>query len=102
MYYKLRFEQESWLLRQPETGMGYQVIEASKAGSYLKERFLILNSSIAIDMDSRQAEFVRKTIVEGITSVRMLTDTFGFNIGRVLSEREFRNVVNEKKASDEK
>lgn len=34
MYFKLSASQENDLLNQPETGMGYQVVEASKAGSY--------------------------------------------------------------------
>ena len=40
MYFKLSFAQENELLSQPETGMGYQVVEANKKGSYIRERFL--------------------------------------------------------------
>ena len=56
MYFKLRSEQERYLLSQPETGMGYQVIEASRAGPYVRDKFLVLNSEIAIEMNDRQGE----------------------------------------------
>ena len=51
MYFKLSAAQENELLRQPETGMGYQIIEASKAGSYVREKFLVLNSEVVIELN---------------------------------------------------
>jgi hypothetical protein len=33
MYFKLSTLQENELLDKPETGMGYQIVEASKEGS---------------------------------------------------------------------
>ena len=49
MYFKLSALQEKDLLNQPETGMGYQIVEASKAGSYTREKFLVLNSEVVIE-----------------------------------------------------
>ena len=95
MYYRLKAEQEQSLLRHPETGMGYQIVEATRTGSYTKERFLVLNSTIAIEMDFRQTEFVRKTIGEGIDVIAATANIFNLNIRNILNEREFRNQLNE-------
>ena len=51
MYYKLSNEQENQLLNAPETGMGYQVIEAGKGSNYTKERFVVLNSVAVIEIN---------------------------------------------------
>lgn len=53
MYYKLLAAQENDLLNQPETGMCYQIVEAYKQGRYLREKFIVLNSEIVIQMDGR-------------------------------------------------
>lgn len=45
MYFKLSTSQEDFLLRQPETGMGYQIVEANRQGSYITEKFVVLNVS---------------------------------------------------------
>jgi len=39
------------LQNKPETGMGYQIIEASRQGSYKTEKFVALNSEIVIEMN---------------------------------------------------
>ena len=52
MYFKLSASQENYLLNQPETGMGYQVVEAIKTGSYTREKFLVLNSEVVIEMNT--------------------------------------------------
>ena len=62
MYFKLSASQENDLLNRPETGMGYQVVEASKAGSYTREKFLVLNSEVVIEMDTSTNDNVRKVI----------------------------------------
>ncbi|MDP3244052.1 MAG: hypothetical protein Q8M83_00060 [bacterium] len=66
MYYKLSSQQEDQLLHLPETGMGYQVVEASKQGNYTKERFLVLNSEIVIDINGSESKYIRTIINEGI------------------------------------
>ena len=99
MYYKLDKELENYLLDQPETGMGYQILEACKERSYLKERFLILNSEIAIEMYGSESEYVRKVIWEGISAIKIKAQLITLTSPSVLNERQYSNVVNE--SSDE-
>ena len=70
MYFKLSTSQENYLLNQPETGMGYQVVEASLTGSYEREKFLILNSEVVLEMDGLETYLIRLIISEGVFSFK--------------------------------
>jgi hypothetical protein len=102
MYFKLSAAQENDLLLQPETGMGYQIVEASKAGSYSREKFLVLNSEIVIEMNRDESDNVRKVINEGIFSIKASADYITLNSVSVLNEKQFRSVVNESKNENER
>lgn len=102
MYFKLSAAQENELLNQPETGMGYQVVEASKTGSYIKEKFLVLNSEVVIEMNASTSDNVRKIITEGIYSIKASANYITLNAMSVLNEKQFRNTVNESKNENEK
>ena len=102
MYFKLSAPQENYLLRQPETGMGYQIVEANKVGSYVREKFLVLNSEVVIEMDGRQGEFVSRVISEGITSIKMSASYITLSAISVFNENQFRNVVNESNNENER
>ncbi len=101
MYFKLSFAQENELLSQPETGMGYQVVEANKKGSYIRERFLVLNSEVVIEMNEYERDNIRKVINEGIASIKLSADSIALNAISVLNEKQFRNVLNENKNQNE-
>lgn len=66
MYFKLSKGQEIDLLNQPETGMGYQVVEATKAWNYNREKFLVLNSEVVIEMNGFEDDFIRSIFSQGI------------------------------------
>ena len=102
MYYKLSATQENDLLKLPETGMGYQVIEATKSGSYNREKFLVLNSEVVIEMNGNEADNVRKVIIEGIMAFKASANFITLNSISVLREMQFRNVVNESKNENER
>jgi hypothetical protein len=102
MYYKLNTAQESEMLSKPETGMGYQVVEASKAGNYSREKFLVLNSELVIEMNGYESDHVRKIVNEGIYSVKAGANIITLNSISVLSEKQFRNVLNESKNENER
>jgi hypothetical protein len=102
MYYKLSTSQENDLLNKPETGMGYQVIEAGKAGNYTREKFLVLNSEIVIEINGYEADNVRKIITEGMYSIKASAGFITLNAISVLNENQFRNVVNESKSENER
>jgi len=102
MFYKLSTAQENYLIDQPETGMGYQIIEASKAGRYLREEFLVLNSEVVIEMDGTEPINVRKIINEGLFSFKHHASFITLNDIKVLNEKQFRNIVNESRNKNER
>jgi len=102
MYFKLSATQENDLLRQPETGMGYQIVEASKTGNYKREKFIVLNSEIVIEMNEYESDNIYKVINEGIASIKMSADYITLNAVSVLNKNQFRSVVNEDKSKNEK
>jgi hypothetical protein len=102
MYFKLSTIQENDLLNQPETGMGYQVVEASKAGTYTREKFLVLNSEIVIEMNASTGDNVLKVINEGIYSIKTTANQISLNSISVFNEKQLRNIVNESKNEDER
>jgi hypothetical protein len=102
MFFKLEKEQSNYMLAQPETGMGYQKLEACKNGSYQKERFLVLNSEIAIEMNGSESEYVRKVINEGLSAIKMKAQFITLTSRSVLSERQFSNMVNESGSENQK
>lgn len=65
-YYKLTGQQETFLLNQPETGMGYQIVDAIRQGYYVKETYLALNSQILIKMDRSLNENIHFLFKNGI------------------------------------
>ena len=101
MYFKLSTSQENDLLNQPETGMGYQIVEASKAGHYTREKFLVLNSEIVIEMNGYEDANVRKVMDEGIFSIKAGANYITLNSITVLNEKQIRNAVSESKSEKE-
>lgn len=102
MHYRLTATQENEFLKLPETGMGYQIIEATKSGSYSRERFIVLNSEIAIEMNGYEADHIRMVIYEGISKVKATANLITLNSLTVLNERQYRNYLNEPKNDNEK
>ena len=102
MYFRLNTSQESELLNKPETGMGYQVIEALRKGFYSREKFLVLNSEIVIEMDNNTSFNVSKVIKEGINTFRADASLITLDIKSVLNESQFHNIVSESGNEDEK
>lgn len=99
MYYTLNKEQELDLLSKPETGMGYQVIEATKAGFYTKSKYIVLNAQMAVEMDGNQGQYIRKIITEGFSKIKNSAQIINFSASSVklFNEIEFRGIVNEPK-----
>jgi hypothetical protein len=102
MYFKLNTIQENSLLQQPETGMGYQIFEASKTGSYKRERFLALNSQIIIELNGFEGDHVRKIINEGILNVRAIAKEITLTGINVLNNIQYRQLVGESKNEHER
>jgi hypothetical protein len=100
MLYKLTSSQENELLHQPETGMGYQIIEANKQGNYAREKYLVLYSEIVIEMNASTSDNVRKVINEGIFTCKASASIIALNAIAVLHEKQFRNIVNESESKN--
>jgi hypothetical protein len=69
MIFKAYSSDQRQFLSLPETGMGYQVIEAKRYGRTSKERFVVYNSELVIDLDRKFSEFKRQIITEGYSSI---------------------------------
>lgn len=102
MLFKLTAAQENELLNQPETGMGYQVVEASKQGYYSREKYLVLNSEVVIEMNASTSDNVRKVVNEGIFAFKASANFIALSSMTVLNEKQFRNIVNESKSENER
>jgi hypothetical protein len=90
------------LLNQPETGMGYQIVEANKAGNYTREKFLVLNSELVIEMNGFEDYMTRLVINEGIFSIKARAEAITLNSITVLNEKQYRNKASEPKSENEK
>jgi len=102
MYFKLSRSQEIDLLNQPETGMGYQIVEANKAGNYTREKYLVLNSELVIEMNGFEDYMTHLVINEGIFSIKARAEAITLNSITVLNEKQYRNKASEPKSENEK
>lgn len=68
MIYKAYDSDTQKLLSLPETGMGYQVIEAKKPLGY-REKFVVFNAQLIVDLDSRFLEFKTKIFSQGFSKI---------------------------------
>lgn len=69
MIFKAYDSDQKQLLSLPETGMGYQVIDAKWHGKAYKNRFVVYNSELIVDFDNQFFEFKRKVITEGYSTI---------------------------------
>jgi hypothetical protein len=102
MYYKLSPSQEHYLVSQPETGMGYQILEASKQGNYTTERFLVLNSQIIIQLNGYESGYVNTVIQEGIETVKLGAELVTLTAISVLTALQLSNIVHHPKNETER
>jgi hypothetical protein len=65
MIYKARTDNIAQLLNLPETGMGYQLIEAKIIGERFSKKFVAYNSELIVDNDTSFIQFKSQIINEG-------------------------------------
>jgi hypothetical protein len=71
MFYKLFLNQQEQLRSLPETGMGYQLIEARLRGEYSKKGFIVLNGELVVENDYLRKDNLREIFSKGFdVSVR--------------------------------
>jgi hypothetical protein len=102
MYFRISESQENQLLSKPETGMGYQIVDAIRGGNLSFEKFLVLNAKVVIEMNKDSSTYVRKVINEGIESAKSKANLVTLHFPTVLNEDQYRMVVNEPKNKNEK
>jgi hypothetical protein len=94
MYFKLSASTEDYLLKLPETGMGYQIVNATRAGEYSPEKFMVLNSEIAIEMNRNIGEDIRKIMNNVNYASKSEILTVSLNIRSVLNKIQSAHTLN--------
>jgi len=69
MIYRIYPQDSQTLLEKPETGMGYQVVIASRYQRYLNKKFVIYNTDLAVELDSDFLVNKRRIMNEGYSNV---------------------------------
>lgn len=69
MIFKVHLQFTQKLLALPETGMGYQIIDAKRYGKQTTNRFIVYNAELIIDLDSDFQENKRKILNEGYANL---------------------------------
>lgn len=103
MIYRI-FEQDAeTLLDKPETGMGYQIINASQYERYQNRKFVVYNTNLAIELDSDFQINKRLVIKEGYRAIlnqvkELMLETSSIRVLDNSSVREFKILSESKKS----
>jgi hypothetical protein len=100
MFFILSSRQQDQFLNLPETGMGYQIVEAQLAKSYSRSRYILLNAEVAVALDGNERFEIRTIIYEGLREIRVSAPTKELTNINLLNEVQFRTSVSETKSSN--
>jgi len=92
MIYKAFSSFTESLLRRPETGMGYQLIEAKRPDRYSTQRFIVYNAELIVDLNDSFQENKRKILNEGYVRMFSKSDYLDLSLSSVLKRQELRSV----------
>lgn len=109
MIYKI-FEQDAeTLLEKPETGMGYQIVNAAQYDRNQIKKFIIYNTNLAIELDADFLIYKRQIINEGYKAVlgratQLMLETETIKVFPNSPNREFKmlsesNIIRKKRYS---
>jgi len=70
MIFKAYSSDQQKFLSLPESGMGYQIVEAKRYSKAFKEKFIVYNSELVVDLDSNFSRAKTQIITEGYLNVR--------------------------------
>lgn len=106
MIFKIYPQDAETLLKKPETGMGYQIINASQYDRTLVRKFVVFNTNLAVELDSDFQTNKRLIINEGYKAVlnkatELMLETDSIKVFENDSVREYR-VLSESKKSGKK
>jgi hypothetical protein len=102
MIYRIYPQDAETLLEKPETGMGYQIINASQYNRTLIKKFVVYNSNLAVELDSDFQINKRLIINEGYKAVlnkatELMLETDSIKVLERTSIREYRVLSETKK-----
>ena len=102
MIFKAWESDQSKFLSLPESGMGYQIIEAKLFRKTEKNRFVVYNSELIVDIDSQFLDFKRKIIMEGYSTIlskveKLLIETSTISLVPRKQITEYRLLTESKK-----
>jgi len=69
MIYKLFISDSNTLQHKPETGMGYQIVEATRFGQTGVKRYIVYNSELVVNLDADFKTYKRQIFSEGFSKV---------------------------------
>lgn len=103
MIYKIYDLDALTLLDRPETGMGYQIVNAIQYNKTEVRKFVVYNTNLAVDLDSNFQINRRKIINEGYKSVlnnasTLMLETKSINVLGQISIREVLSLSDFKKS----
>ncbi len=106
MIFRIYPQDAETLLEKPETGMGYQIINASQYDRTLVRKFVVYNTNLAVELDSDFQSNKRLIINEGYKVVlnkatELMLETDSIKVFENNSVREYR-VLSESKKSFKK
>ena len=104
MIYRIYPQDAETLLEKPETGMGYQIINASQYNRTLVRKFVVYNTNLAVELDSDFQMNKRLIINEGYKAVlnkatELMLETNSIKVFDHTSIREYRVLSETKKTS---
>ena len=74
------------MLSQPESGMGYQIIEAIQRGSALPETYIVLNAELAIPLKTGYEDTIKNIVRDGFSKALLKSQLIFFSSFKFLSE----------------
>ncbi len=94
MIHKLYSTDTNALLSKPETGMGYQIIEATRVGSNTREKFCVYNGQLIIDLDSSFKRNKELAFTKNFSAILNESNLLNINTSsiQVLSKKSFINL----------
>lgn len=92
MIFKATYQFSNSLLALPESGMGYQIIDAYQEGDYRSQRFVVYNSDLVVELDSNFVFCKRRIVAESYTKLFSKADVISLNRPTIV-KREVMNTT---------
>ncbi len=107
MIYKLYNSDSKTLQSLPETGMGYQVVEAKQYNRTQLRKFIVYNSELVIDDDIELKGYQRRVINDGFSntlknSPELMLETNSIRVLKEIEVKQHFKSLSESKKSNKK